>query len=233
MSDLKNIKLSRPTVADIVPSTGQKIQIRPFTVGDEKILLIASESKENKQMASSLMQIVKNCVETDIEKELQSYDYEYLFLKIRAISVGETSNIGIKCKECEAANMLKVNVSDIQVRNIDKFESFIKFDENLGFKMKIPSLSETADLDTSSVDSIFDLIVSCVDSVYFGEDIIEVTDSNKKDLENIIDQMSSEQFIKLRDFYESIPKVSKNIEFVCGSCGHDNKLRLEGLASFF
>ena len=233
MSDLKSIKLSRPTVPDIIPSTKEKIKVTPFTVGDEKLLLIASESKDGVAMANTLMQIVENCIEGEGKDKLKPYDYEYLFLKIRAISVGETSEIGIKCKSCDAANRLAVNVTDITVNNVEKNIETIKIDDNLGFKMKIPSLSKTAELDVSSVDSIFNLIISCIDAVYYGEDVIEIDDSNLNDLNSIIEQLSSEQFMKLRDFYENIPKVTKNIEFTCGSCNHDNKLRLEGLASFF
>ena len=232
MSDLKSIQLSRPSLGEIIPSTRKPVKIRPFTVGDEKLLLIASESKEPTQMATALMEIVEACIEGDPGK-MQPYDYEYLFLKIRAVSVGETSDVGIKCKKCEAPNLIKVNLSNVEVKNIDKFNDFIKFDDNLGFKMKIPPLSETADVNMSSVEQVFKLILSCVDSVYYGEDVIEVTDSNRADLQSIIDQMSSDQFLKLKDFYESIPKVSKNIEFTCGSCNNENKLKMEGLASFF
>lgn len=232
MSDLKSIQLSRPSLGEIIPSSRKPIKIRPFTVGDEKLLLIASESKEPAQMATALMEIVEACVEGDPGK-MEAYDYEYLFLKIRAVSVGETSDVGIKCKGCEKPNMIKVNLSNVQVKNIDKFSDFIKFDDNLGFKMRIPPLSETADIDMSSVEKVFNLIIACVDSVYYGEDVIEVTDSNRGDLQSIIDQMSSEQFMKLKDFYETVPKVSKDIEFTCGSCGHENKLKMEGLASFF
>lgn len=232
MSDLKSIQLARATYMEKVPSTDQKVQIRPFTVGDEKILLVASESKNTAQMADAVTQVVNRCMEPKPEK-MESYDYEYLFLKIRAVSVGETSDLGIKCKKCNQPNQIKVNISEVQVVNETKHDGLIKFDDSLAFKMKIPTLKQTANANLADVDSIFNIIISCVETVFYNDDAIEIDDSNRGDLNSIVEQLSTNQFLKLRDFYESIPKVSKDIQFICGSCEHDNKLKLEGLASFF
>ena len=232
MSDLKSIQLARSTYMDTIPSTKEKVKIKPFTVGDEKILLIASETEDTAQMAEALTSVVHRCVEGKTDK-LESYDYEYLFLKIRAVSVGESSEIGIKCQECDSANLINVNMSDIQVKQDKEHSGTIKFSDELAFKMRIPSLQETANVDASNVDHVFDIILQCVDTVYFGEDSIKVDEQNRSDLSSIVDQLTTDQFMMMRDFYESIPKVGKDIQFICGACGHDNKLKLEGLASFF
>lgn len=233
MSDLKSIQLTTATFDEVVPSSNKAVKIKPFTVGDEKILLIASESNETIQMANALRQVVGKCTTGVDANELESYDLEYLFLKIRAVSVGNISNMGIKCSSCDTPNEIPVDISKVKVHKSDEHKNLIKFNDTLAFKMKVPSLEETADLDGSSVDSIFKLITKCVSTVYYNEEAIEVNDSNRDDLENIINQLSSEQFILLRNFYETLPKLTKEIEFTCGQCGYENKLKLEGLASFF
>ena len=233
MGALSSIKLTTPTYEDKIPSTKAKVKIRPFRVGDEKTLLVASQSEDLRQMSNALKSIVKNCVEPVDINELTSYDIEYLFLKIRSKSVGETSNIGILCSVCDVANEIKVDLESVTVDIPKDHSHFVKIEETIAFGMKDPDIDEILNNDLENPESFGKIIVSAVKTVYHGEEVIEITDNDKEELEELIDNMTSEQFQKIRDYFETMPRLRKKIEFECGSCGHFNEQILEGLSSFF
>lgn len=233
MSQLKNIKIAKHLVPDVVPSTKQKVKLTPFRVGDEKILLMASESKEEKQMMSALKEVVRNCV-SDIDADsLATFDLEYLFLKLRAISVGETSQIGIKCSECGKTNALPVDISTVKVEFDPNHEKTVKITEDLAVEMKYTTIDEISDFDLGSADGLMDLVTHSIAKVFYGDEIIEITENEIDDLRNILEELSSSQFEKIQNFFETSPKLAKDVSFVCGECGHNNELKLEGLANFF
>lgn len=233
MGALSDIKLTTPTYEDKIPSTKTKVKIRPFRVGDEKTLLVASQSEDLKQMSNALKSIVKNCVEPVNMEELTSYDIEYLFLKIRSKSVGETSTVGIICTECEATNELKIDLESVMVDIPKDHSHFVKIEENIAFGMKDPEIDEILNNDLESPEAFGKIIVSAIKTVYHGEEVIEITESDKEELEELIDSMTTAQFQKIRDYFETMPRLRKKVEFECGQCGHDNKQMLEGLSSFF
>ena len=233
MGALSNVKLTTPTYEDKVPSTKAKVKLRPFRVGDEKTLLVASQSEDLKQMSNALKSIVKNCVEPVNMDELTSYDIEYLFLKIRSKSVGETSTIGVLCTNCEVANEIKVDLESVSVDIPKDHSHFVKIEDNIAFGMKDPDIDEILNNNLEDPGSFGKIIVSAVKTVYYGEEVIEITDADKEELEQLIDSMTAEQFQKIRDYFETMPRLRKKIEFECGSCGHHNEQVLEGLSSFF
>ena len=231
MSQLQQVKLSTPLFDEVVPSTKKKVKIKPFRVADEKVLLVAAESKDTKQMISALRQVVGNCVDGVDVEELASFDLEYLFMKLRAVSVGESTDVSIKCKSCETANKVNVDLSTISVVNDPTHNREVKISDDLMFIMKYPDIT---DINVSgSLDSMLDVIVESVSTVIFGEEAIEITDAEKEDLKNIVNDMTTSQFSAVRDFFETMPKLKKEIEFDCKECMHLNKLTLEGMADFF
>ena len=229
---LKNIQIANPTYSDIIPSTKQRISMSPFKVGDEKVLLMASESKDAGAMANALKDVIRNCVD-DVEPEkLAHYDLEYLFIKLRSISVGEVASIAIKCDNCDTQNKIDVDLTSIEVRERKDHNNLIKVNDNLAFKMKSPDLVDIAKTE-QTVDSLIKLIASSVETVFYGEETITVGPSDIDDLLGIINQLNTKQFQLFQDFFATAPKLSKDIEFKCGECGHQNNKVLEGLASFF
>jgi len=233
MSQLKNIKLNTPTFKEIIPSNKQEVSITPFKVGDEKVLLMAAESKDNIAMINSLKRVVNNCTHGVELQELASFDLEYLFLKIRAISVGETAKILLTCPECNTANNITVELSEVQVKGIDSFENNVKINDELYFNMKLPELEDYADIDVNDPDTIINFIASNVLKVFYGEESIDVGKNDIKDVVNIIEQLTSQQFEFLKNYVLNIPKVSHDVDFKCSHCDNQTNIVLEGLADFF
>lgn len=233
MSQLKNVKLAKHVVVDEVPSTKQKVKLTPFRVGDEKVLLMASESKDEKQMIRALKQVVDNCSEGCDVETLATFDLEYLFLKLRAISVGEISEIGITCTHCQKPNKIPVQIDNVKVHFNPNHKKLIKIADELAFEMKYVTLDEVSDYNFDNADSLIDLIAHSIEKVYYGEEIIQVSEDEISDLKQILEDLTTTQFKQLQDFFETSPKLSKNIEFVCGECGTENKQTIEGLANFF
>ena len=230
---IKGIKLSKPTYEDKIPSTGKKVKLTPFRVGDEKTLLIAAQSESMKQMNIAMKAVIKNCVEGVDVDEVEQYDLEYLFLKLRAKSVGEFSTIGVGCTECSTMNQIKVDLETVVVEQKENHSDLIKIEDNLAFKMRIPDTNEIDNLNLADPEQMLDVIAMSVKTVYNGDEAIDLDPSDKDDMKALIETMTSNQFEKLQAFFDTMPKLTKKIEFTCGSCGHENKQTLEGLASFF
>ena len=232
-SALKDIKISTPKYDETIPSNGQKVKLTPFRVGDEKTLLIASQSDNVKEMTNALKSVISNCVSPVNVDELATYDLEYLFLKLRAKSVGENTDIAIGCKKCKAMNEIKIDLETVIVEKNDEHENFIKIEENLGFMMKNVDLNDVVDIDINDPESLMNIIVLSIDSVYHGEEVIKIEHSDREDLKTLIESTTSAQFENFRRYFDTMPRLRKNVQFICGGCGHDNNQVLEGLASFF
>jgi hypothetical protein len=232
MSQLKNIKINTPTYREIIPSTNTEVKITPFKVGDEKILLIASESKDPKQMIDSLKKVIDNCVQGAELKDMSAFDVEYLFLKIRSDSVGETADIFLTCKECETANECKIDLSKIEVRGLDSFKTKIKITDDLMFSMLTPDLDSYTGVENNA-EGIIEFIAKNVDKVFYGEETIDIGTNDKQDVIDIINQLTSTQFKDLQDYISGMPKVTYELDFECKHCQTKNDVKLEGLADFF
>lgn len=233
MSSLKNIKLNTPTFREIIPSSKKEILITPFKVGDEKVMLMAAESKDNKMIVDTIKRVVGNCVQGEEIQNLSSFDLEYLFLKIRSVSVGETADLLIDCVSCNTANEVKVDISKITVQGIEKFSTTVKISDELSFLMKLPEMESYINIDAADPNSILKFLGSNVSKVFYGEEVIDVGLNEIDDVVNILDQLTSSQFESLQNFVVSIPKVSMDINFKCKNCLVETNNKLEGLADFF
>jgi hypothetical protein len=232
MSQLKGLKLSAPKYNEILPSTGERITIRPFTVGDEKVLLIASNTGQDLEIISAIKQIVDNCSSCNVE-DLCYFDIEYLFIKIRAISVGETSNIVIGCQNCAAENPVTIDLSKIKVTFNEENSKHIKISDELLFEMDYPKVENIFDYDASTYEGVIKLLANCVKTVYYGEEAITVTYNEYEDLVEIIENLTQKQFESLVNFLSTLPKIRETVEFTCTECSHENKIKIEGMNSFF
>jgi len=232
MSALSNVKVVSPTYQVEIPSTKEKKSFRPFRVGDEKVLLMAAESKDRGQMTRSLKQVVGNCVEgVDVDK-LASFDLEYLFLQLRSVSVGETSKISLPCKNCETRNDVEVDISKVKVIEEEKHTKTILLGDNLVLEMRYPDIDDISKTE-DGIEGILDLICKSVKTVFYGEETITITPAEHADLKGIIEQLTTNQFQNVQDFFATMPKLREDIDFKCSECGHENSTPLEGMASFF
>jgi len=220
-----------------MPTTKQKHRFRPFLVKEEKVLLIAQESQDSKQMIHALADMVESCVEGVEKQNLAPVDVEYCFLKVRAKSVGETSEISLKCPKCEASQGHTINLDTIEPPEGNHLgQQKVDLGNNIFINLKAPSFVEMSDVDIvegSSTDTVFNLISLCIDSIQTEDENIKSTDVSQQELNEFIESMSQEQFQKIRDFIDTIPKLSHKIEYTCNSCGEEISMDLEGVQSFF
>ena len=212
-------KISTPTYELELPSTEQKIKYRPFLVKEEKLLVIALESEDTKQITNAIKTVIKNCIETKGVKveTLPTFDIEYLFLNIRGKSVGEEIEVNIICPDDgETQVPVNINVDDIQVQKNPKHNKHIKVDDSITMEMKYPSLDQfiKSNFDFSAdntMEQSFELIASCIDKIYTEDEVWSTADVTKKELMEFLDQMNSSQFKEIEKFFETMPKLSHTI----------------------
>ena len=234
-------KIATPTYELELPSTGETIQYRPFLVKEEKILVIALESEDNKQITNAIKGVIKNCIKTKGIKveQLPTFDIEYLFLNIRGKSVGEEIEVNIICPDDgETEVPVKINIDDIKVQKDDDHDNKIKIGDDLMMVMKYPSLDQfiknNFDFDDkNAMDQSFELIASCIDSICNEEEVWAAGDCTKKEINEFLESMNSSQFKGIEKFFETMPKLSHTIPVTNPATKVKSDVVLEGLASFF
>jgi hypothetical protein len=234
-------KISTPTYELELPSTGETIRYRPFLVKEEKLLVIALESEDTKQITTAIKSVIKNCILTkNIKVEsLPTFDIEYLFLNIRGKSVGEELEVNIICPDDgETQVPVKINLDDIKVQKNEEHTNRIKLDDSIMMEMKYPSLDQfiknNFDFnDKNAMDQSFDLIASCIDKIFTEDEVWSTADVTKKELNEFLESMNSSQFKDIEKFFETMPKLSHTIKVKNPNTEVESEVVLEGLASFF
>ena len=234
-------KISTPTYELELPSTEQSIKYRPFLVKEEKLLVIALESEDTKQITNAIKTVIKNCILTkDIKVEnLPTFDIEFLFLNIRGKSVGEELEVNIICPDDgETQVPVKINLDDIKVQKNENHEKKIKIDNSVMMEMKYPSLDQfiknNFDFEGgNAMDQSFDLIASCIDKIYTEDEVWSTSDVTKKEVTEFLDSMNSSQFKDIEKFFETMPKLSHTLKVKNPKTEVESEVVLEGLASFF
>ena len=234
-------KIATPTYELELPSTGETIQYRPFLVKEEKLLVIALESEDTKQITTAIKTVIKNCILTkNIKVEaLPTFDIEYLFLNIRGKSVGEEIEVNIICPDdSETQVSVKINLDDIQVQKNEEHSNRIKLDNSIMMEMKYPSLDQfiknNFDFnDKNAMDQSFELIGSCIDKIYTEDEVWSASDVTKKEIADFLESMNSSQLKGIEKFFETMPKLSHTIKVKNPVTEIESEVVLEGLASFF
>lgn len=234
-------KIVTPTYELELPSTEQTIKYRPFLVKEEKVLVMAMETEDTKQITNAVKTVLKNCIETKgIKVEtLPTFDIEYLFLNIRSKAVGEEVEVNIICPDDgETEVPVTINVDDIEVEKDENHSTKIKVDDNIMMEMKYPSLEQfiknNFDISGSTnIDQSFDLIASCVDKIYTEDEVWSTSDVTKKELIDFLEQMNSVQFKEIEKFFETMPKLQHKLEVENPKTKVKSEVVLEGLTSFF
>jgi hypothetical protein len=232
-------KLVTPTYELELPSTGQKIKYRPFLVKEEKILLLAMESEDEKQMTEAVKVILKNCIQTAKIKvdELALFDIEYLFLNIRGKSVGEEIELNVTCPDDGVTVVpFSIDIDDIKVQKEEGHSNIIDLGGGVSMVMRYPSMElfvKNNISQTSNVDDVFEIAASCISQIVEGEDVYEAGNFSKKELLAFLEEMSTQQFLSVQKFFETMPKLSHTITVTNPETGKENEIVIEGLASFF
>jgi hypothetical protein len=233
-------KINAPTYELVIPSSKRKVKYRPFLVKEEKILVIAMESNDLKEIATAVKQVLSNCILTRGTKidKLSTFDIEYLFLNVRGKSVGESVDIKVTCPDDkETVVETTVNLDEIQIKENPEHSKDIKLDETLSLRMTYPSLDqfiqENFNVTDKSFDQSFDLIVSCVECIFNDEETWTQKDCTKKELKEFLEGLGSAQFKEIEKFFATMPKLYHEVKVVNPKTKVENVIPLEGLAAFF
>ena len=234
-------KITTPTYELELPSTEKSIRYRPFLVKEEKLLVIALESEDTKQITAAIKTVIKNCILTkDIKVEtLPTFDIEFLFLNIRGKSVGEQVEVNIICPDDNETNVsVSIDLDDIKVQKNEEHTNKIKVDPTIMMEMKYPSLEQFIKnnfdfANENQMEQSFDLIASCIDKIYTEDEVWSTADVTKKEVVEFLESMNSSQFKDIEKFFETMPKLSHKIQIKNPKTGVESEVALEGLASFF
>ena len=234
-------KIATPTYELELPSTGETIKYRPFLVKEEKLLVIALESEDTKQISTAIRAVIKNCILTRGIKveQLPTFDIEYLFLNIRGKSVGEELEVNLICPDDgETQVAVTINLDDIKVKKSDNHSNRIQLDDSIMMEMKYPSLDEfiknNFDLkEQSAMDQSFELIASCIGTIFTEDEVWAAADCTKKELNEFLESMNSSQFKDIEKFFETMPKLSHTVKVKNPNTKKESDVVIEGLASFF
>tara|TARA_Y100000813_G_scaffold196584_1_gene180309 strand:+ start:668 stop:1390 length:723 start_codon:yes stop_codon:yes gene_type:complete len=235
-------KINTPTYELTLPSDGKKIKYRPFLVREEKILIMALETEDMKQITKAVLDILNGCILTKgiTIQSLPSFDIEYLFLNVRAKSVGETIEITITCPDDNETTVnVNVDLDTIKIKKDRKHKNTIKLDDSLSLKLRYPSMDSFIENNFESTEESNDvkntlkMITSCIDLIYNEEESWSGSDSTQKELEEFIEQLNTKQFQMIENFFSTMPKLSHTIKVKNPNTNVESTVLLEGLAAFF
>lgn len=237
-------KINTPTYELTLPSNKKKIRYRPFLVREEKILVLAMESNDQKQITDAIIQIIGDCLITkniDVTK-LPTFDIEYLFLNVRSKSVGETVEVNITCPDDGKTTVeTSINIDDIKVVKNKDHKLIIQLDDKYSMKLKYPTLDQFVENNfdfemaevKESVSVAMSMLSTCIDMIYDQEESWDASESTKEELDEFIDQLNTKQFQEVEQFFRTMPKLSHKLKVKNPQTGVESEVVLEGLASFF
>ena len=218
-----------------LPSSGEVVEYRPFLVKEEKILLMALEGKDEKEMVKAIKQIITQCVATEKfnVNKLAIVDLEYLFLNIRGKAVGDVSTISFE-HGCGEVISVDVDLSKVEIVNNENISDLVNLTEDIMIRLKPPSLDNVIGVaNKNQIDVVMEIVRECLVEIIQGKDVFSAQDHTKEELDEFLNSLNSGQFQKIQTYYESLPKMKQDIEYTCPKCGETKKETLEGLASFF
>ena len=227
--------INTPTYELEIPSTKEKITYRPFLVKEEKILLLAMEEEDESHMIRAVRQIVQNCTFEAVDSStLPMFDLEYIFLRIRAKSVGEVATVNLLCPD-DDKTYVKVDIplEEVGVKFDKKHKTLIDLTDSIKVEMLYPTFEQIQALGDGDTNDVFKLINSCVRRIYHGEEIHERADFTDKDLDNFLDSLNTQQFSDIQEFFTTMPKVSYDVKFTNPNTKKKLTTTLEGMQSFF
>ena len=228
-------RIDTPTYQTNLPSTGELINYRPFLVKEQKIIMMAEESQDDNQMIQAVVDLVGSCTFNKIDlSKSPTFDVEYLFLKVRGKSVGETMNINVICPDDEiTTTQVQIKVDDIKVDKLEGHTNILDITDTIKMHLRYPCLSDVANfknLDTT--DGIFSILYKCIDQIHYGDDVYHRIDISDKDIEEFLEQLNTEQFQKIVEFFNTMPKLRHVVEVTNPKTKVKSEVVLEGLQSF-
>lgn len=230
--------IATPKYELTIPSNGKKVNYRPFLVKEEKVLLLANETKDQKQIINAMRDIITNCTFGEVDvKSLATFDIEYIFLQLRAKSVGETIDVKVKCKKCENPIPLTVNINDITIKKEEGIQNNIRIADNVGVIFVYPNFDALQKLETKETtqktEELLNFMASCIESIYDQKQVYPAKDHTQKELVDFLENLPQSSFVKMMDFFNKMPYISHTVDTKCEKCNHQETLVLKGAQDFF
>jgi hypothetical protein len=229
-------KLNTPKYELAIPSTGKEVKFRPYLVKEEKILMIALESEDEKSIMQAVKDIIESCTFGEVNSNrLTMFDMEYVFTKIRTKSVGETTTLKLPCEKCEHINEVVVDL-DNDLKVSEGKDKKIQLTSDTGVIMKYPTVNDYVDASSakgSEIDKIFKLMAAAVESIYSGDEMFDAASEPEKEIIEFLESLNSAQFTQVKEFFDNMPQASINVSYTCSECGNDHSMDLKGMQNFF
>jgi len=222
-----------------IPSMNKQVKFRPYLVKEEKVLMMAFESKDQKAALDAVAETITSCVNDEIQiKDLKLYDIEYMFTKIRAKSVGEQAKLLVTCTSCQSKNEISVDIDKVEVTSPGEVENVIQITDDVSVEMTYPNFdkmisNEKIMAQQSDVETLIELIADCIVCINTEDEKVMLRDEPRDKIIEFVDSMTNDQFKKLRNFVESVPRVQINHEYVCESCKEKKEVTIRNIADFF
>jgi hypothetical protein len=232
-------QVALPTYELEIPSNGKKIKYRPFVVKEEKLLLLALETNDEKEIENAVRTLLKGCIQTRIKLEdLALFDLEYIFLNIRAVSVGEIVEMNVTCEDDgETQVRYNLNLTDVKVTKPEGHSNKIMLSDTLGVIMKYPSFDEFVQVSiigkSPSADGVVEIMANCIDQIFDGEDVYDSSTTSKKEFIEFVEGFTNKQFEDVQKFFEDAPKLEHTIKVRNPNTGVENTFVISGLSNFF
>jgi len=227
-----------PMYTTVIPSTGKQVQYRPFLVKEQKVLLVAYESQDRKQIINAMLDTIESCTNNQVQgQKLSTFDVDYMFTQIRSKSAGEKATLNLKCESCQEETPFTVNLTEINVPSPSGHYD-INLTDNIKIRMKYPTYLDVLENDklnseTMGAEFMMEFMIACIESVTTNEEQIQLKDEPHEEKIEFIDSLNNEQFEKISEFVRNIPKVTQQVKVSCNKCGHSNDRTLEGMENFF
>lgn len=229
-----------PIYTLVIPSTNKSVKYRPFLVKEEKALLVAQQSEDSLVMLNTLKNIITSCIKDEIDIDsLATFDLEYIFTQLRAKSVGEIVELVFRCDTCEDENAkvkIAFDLTKLKVEKDPKHSTKLELFNDVGVIMKYPSIelvNRLQDVQNGDINQIFEVVIDCIDSIYNSEEMFHAKEQSHGDLMEFLENLTSDQFAKIQNFFETMPKIKQEVEYSCPVCGKHHTKYLEGINSFF
>ena len=223
-----------------IPSTKQKVKFRPFVVKEEKILLMAAESKNQKQIVNALRDVLGACIDSGKDKldvlALPTFDLQYIFLKLRSKSVGEQVDLTVMCPSCEAVNPAQVDLTEIEITYPEGHVTEIQLTDDVGITMRYPTfemMEKQKNIDTENIDSIIDILSMCIEQIYDKENVYGRKDYTDKDFQEFVYSLTQNDLVKMQGFFDTMPTMQHELNFTCVKCEAKEQVILRSLDDFF
>jgi len=229
-----------PVYTLTVPSTGKELKYRPFLIKEEKALLVAQQSEDARIMLDSIKDVIKSCIKDEIDVDgLATFDIEYIFIQLRSKSVGEIIDLSLACDTCEddkAFGTVKIDLTKLEVTKNENHTNNIKLFDDVGVVMKYPTIDiikELENAEENDYEKVFDVIAKCIDTVYNSDEVFHIKEQPKAETMEFLNNLTGEQFGKIREFFDTMPVLEHSIQYKCPVCNKEHNKTLRGLESFF